>query len=435
MKNILLVFILLCCAIATFAYDFEEDGIYYNLNSDGTSVSVTYRTVAQESYAGYVYIPATVMHEGTLYRVTAIGNSAFYSCSRFTEISLPNSLTEIGMDAFMGCEELRSIKIPENVKTIGYYAFKNCTRLISITIPNSVEKIDGGAFADCTQLASITIGNGVKAITGNAFASCSLLEEIIVDADNPSYCSVDGVLFNKDKTELVAYSNAHSAAYTIPSGTTKIGSGAFYGCTSLKSVTIPNSVTEIGEEAFFGCTSLQSVEMPNSVTEIGRYAFSSCTRLTSIDISKSITKINDGTFSNCTWLTSVTIPSSVTKIGSEAFSFCTGLNSITCKAMTPPSLPESGFSATTYSDAPLYVPATSLQTYQSTDYWSKFTTIMPIGDADGDGNITVSDINEIINMMTGKDNGSSSTVRGDVDGDGEVTLADINEIIDFMAGK
>jgi len=134
-------------------------------------------------------------------------------------------------------------------------------------------------------------------------------------------------------------------------------------------------------------------------------------------------------------LTSVTIGNSVTEIGGATFGDCDGLTTVICKALTPPSLPESGFSTTAYSNAPLYVPAASLQAYQSTEYWNKFTTIRAIGDIDGDGQVTVSDINVIINMMAGMDDGSIDTTIADVDGDGQVTLSDINVIIDIILGK
>jgi len=136
-------------------------------------------------------------------------------------------------------------------------------------------------------------------------------------------------------------------------------------------------------------------------------------------------------------LTSVTIGNSVTEIGGAAFGGCDGLTTVICKAITPPSLPESGFSTTAYSNASLYVPAASLQAYQSTEYWSSFANIMSIlvGDIDGDGQVTVSDINVIINMMAGMDDGTIDTTIADVDGDGQVTLSDINVIIDIILGK
>jgi len=114
-----------------------------------------------------------------------------------------------------------------------------------------------------------------------------------------NYASQIGILFNKTKTQLVAYPNGKSGAYTIPSSVTSITNYAFYYCTSLTSVTIPISVTSIGKSAFYSCTSLTSVTIPNSVTSIGESAFYSCTSLTSVTIPNSVTYINYQAFSGC----------------------------------------------------------------------------------------------------------------------------------------
>ena len=118
---------------------------------------------------------------------------------------------------------------------------------------------------------------------GWAFVGCSSLQSIFVAKDNTSFRSVDGVLYNINLTEIIRVpQNCQMSSFTIPNSVTKIGNGAFYGCTSLQSIDIPNSVTEIGDDAFFGCTSLESIDIPNSVTEIGWIDFWGCTSLQSI---------------------------------------------------------------------------------------------------------------------------------------------------------
>lgn len=88
------------------------------------------------------------------------------------------------------------------------------------------------------------------------------------------------VLFNKDKTTLVAY-RSKGKNYIIPNSVTNIGNSAFYFCESLTSINIPNSVTNIGDNAFCGCESLTKIKIPNSVTNIGHAAFSWCENIPS----------------------------------------------------------------------------------------------------------------------------------------------------------
>ncbi len=258
--------------------------------------------------------------------VTSIGNRAFWYCTSLISVTIGNSVTSIGDEAFYNCTSLTSVTIPDSVTSIGYRAFWYCTSLTSVTIGNSVTSIGDEAFYSCTSLTSVTIGDSVTSIGYGAFYSCTSLTDITVDADNTAYCSEDGVLFNKSKTELIQYpvGNARTS-YTIPDSVTSIGDVAFLYCTSLPSVTIPDSVTSIGGAAFRGCTSLTSVTIGNSVTSIGIGAFYSCTSLTSVTIPDSVTSIEWNAFSDCTKLTSVTIPDSVTSIVNGAFSNCPAL--------------------------------------------------------------------------------------------------------------
>ena len=263
--------------------------------------------------------------------VTSIGNYAFYGCSSLTSVTIPNSVTSIGSYAFYGCSSLTSVTIPNSVTSIGDYTFYGCSSLTSINIPDSIASIGSYAFRGCSSLTSIKIPKSVVRIDSSAFSS-SGLASITVDSRNLEYSSVDGVLFNKNKTQLVTHPAGKGISYSIPNGVTSISSYAFSGCSSLTSITIPNSVTSIGYCAFEDCSSLTSITIPNNVTSIGYCAFEDCSSLTSVTIPNSVTSIGSYAFSGCSSLTSVTIPDGVTSIEPYAFQNCSRLASIAIPA-------------------------------------------------------------------------------------------------------
>ena len=185
--------------------------------------------------------------------VSTIGDEAFSECNSLTSINIPNSVTTIGNEAFWACKSLISINIPNSVTTIGEYAFFDCKSLTSINIPNSVTTIGEGAFADCESLTSISIPSSVVTIIGNPFCCW----HGILNNESKAFIDEDHVLFNKNKTTLIAY-RAKETNYTIPNSVTTIGKSAFSNCRSLTSINIPNSVTTIEERAFVGCRNLPS---------------------------------------------------------------------------------------------------------------------------------------------------------------------------------
>ncbi len=316
--------------------------------------------------------------------VTTIERNVFYRCSSLTSVTIPDSVTSIGDMAFYSCKSLVSITIPDNVTSIDYGAFYGCSSLTSITIPSSVTSIGNAAFIECgsleeiivsagnpyyksagnciidingtliagcgksvipddgsvisigdnafygcVNLTSVTIPDSVTSIGKSAFYNCSSLMNINVSENNQNYSSINGILYDKMKTNIIHVPRAVLGDIVIPSGVTSIEKEAFSGCTNLTSVTISDSVTSIGKSAFEGCNGLTSITIPDSVTSIGERAFYYCNSLTSITIPNGVTSIEPSTFYYCSSLASIAIPNSVTSIGYNAFSYCDSLTSIT----------------------------------------------------------------------------------------------------------
>ena len=325
-------------------------------NTDITScdVHVNTKIIVGEAFSSCTSLTSIVIPDS----VTSIGNHAFRSCTSLTSVTIGNSVTSIGSYAFSDCaslqyneynnayylgnennlylalieaksEDIISCNIHNNTKIIANNAFDSCDSLTSIDIPDSVTSIGDEAFYDCDSLTSIVIPDSVTVIGNEAFYDCDSLTSITVDENNTAFASIDGNLYNKDKTTLIQYAIGKTATeFTIPDDVTSIGSSAFESCDSLTSIVIPDSVTSIGEDAFAWCDSLTSVTIGNSVTSIGDEAFAWCYSLTSVTIPDSVTSIGSSAFSSCYSLTSVTIGNGVTSIGDYAFFDCDSLTDV-----------------------------------------------------------------------------------------------------------
>ena len=183
LRKLMLIVVLLTSSQA-FAYDFEVDGLCYEIsaNSVTPSVYVTYKVHAVmggNSYFGEIVIPESVINDATSYTVIGIGTYAFFHCSGLTSVTIPNSVTSISSGAFSGCSGLTSLTIPNSVTSI-HDAFDGCSGLTSITIPDSVTYINSWAFEGCSGLTSVTIGNSVTCIDAYAFYKCSSLTSITI---------------------------------------------------------------------------------------------------------------------------------------------------------------------------------------------------------------------------------------------------------------
>ena len=257
--------------------------------------------IGNEAFQYSIYL-TTVTLPGS---VTSIGQAAFSYGYSLRNVTVPNGVTTIADDTFANCTVLTNLTLPSGLTSIGEYAFAGCSSLRSLTIPNGVTSIGAYAFNTCYQLASLAFPAGVTNIGTKALCFCGNLSEITVDAANPVYSSVDGVLFDKSRTTLLQCPGGKSGCYTIPEGVTNLGSTAFNYCTNLTGVVIPTSITSIPYQAFYECISLASVTIPDSVNTIANLSFAQCSSLTSLVIPASVTNIMAYAFSYCTNLSAV----------------------------------------------------------------------------------------------------------------------------------
>lgn len=357
-KPVIILFMTVLAALSARAYDFEVDGVYYNIN--GGTVEVTYINPTNSSkyggcQASTVHLSDKVKYRNKTYYVTAIGKNAFRNCTKLMAIDVGDGVRRIEPYAFSGCKNLRTLKIGNSVTTIGDHAFAGCKELKDVTIPEPVTTIDKFAFAYCDKLENVTIGEKVKNIGERVFYKCKNLKTVSSlgtpppklnsnSFDNkhyknvtlmvPSPCVVDvykpwkiwkqfvnikpireydfeenGIYYNYTGPNAVSVTyktseyNSYAGEVNIPSyvqDTYKvcaISEQAFYNCFNLTKVTFPATLTHIDDYAFAGCSQLTRVNFNESLRSIGSNAFIGCS-LKELYIENGVVSIGDNAFAN-----------------------------------------------------------------------------------------------------------------------------------------
>ena len=252
----------------------------------------------------------------------SIGTSAFSNCNSLRTVKL-SGVNTIESGAFYGCDELVNLEMSDTLTTIEGSAFCSCTSLKTVIFSDSVTTIADGSFTDCTGLESVTIGKGCTSVTASAFTRNVNLVKFDVSEDNESYTSVDGVLYNKEKTAVVCYPKSLSGEYVIPDTVTSIEKAAFENCNKLTKITIGSGVETVNPYAFNQCNLLATVVFKDSDTankKICERAFYYCGSLTEVDFGNAVTSIGDYAFTICSKIKSLEFPDSLTSIGQFAFS-------------------------------------------------------------------------------------------------------------------
>ena len=403
-------------------YDFEQDGIYYECNDE--TVSVTRRCREFNKYGGDIVIPPVVTFEGRTFAVTAIADSAFADCVSLTSIVIPSTVTAIGDYAFTHCARLSTIALPESLVSLGTGSFSYCQGLTCVEIPSSLQTIGASSFRRCMNLAEVVIADGVEVIGLSAFDDCPALERVSLGT------TVKVIGENAFKKCLALTS------MTIPRSVTAIKPNAFAECRALARVKFDDCMCTTEFNCFGNCSALNDLDLGHRLASVGPHAFDGCTALTSLKIPNSVKVINYCAFYGCSALTTIELGRGVYKIGRGSFLTGGTINSFICKAVAPPENPTS-FSSVTVKRSTLIVPRGTMDLYKTTYPWHDFRNIEEadlnddLGDVNYDGEITVADLNVLVDVIAV----GNVNVDHDLNGDGEVNIADVNVLIDLILSK
>lgn len=310
-------------------------------------------TIGYEAFLDMTELVSVVIPDG----VKQINACAFFNCSSLRSITIPDSVTKIGAQAFSGCLNLEEIRLPNGLEAVEEGLFEACESLCSIYLPDNVIRVESDAFFGCKSLKTAYIPKSAALLNPKAFRGCSSLETVEIDQDNQFYSSCSGMIFNKDKTELLlspqgnknvviaegvkvlydyslAY-NQHTKAVYIPESVAKLDIFVFAECRDLdridvdennalfasyngavylkdmtqliicppgrKRLDIPEGVISIGDGACMG-SRLESVTFPSTLKSIGYSAFACCKNIGYVDIPKSVTQIKGCAFYDTKWL-------------------------------------------------------------------------------------------------------------------------------------
>ena len=256
------------------------------------AISATVTITGYTGPGGDITIPDVIAGK----KVTTIGDLAFYNCSVLTNVSVSTNVTTIGVQAFYGCNGLTNFTIPARLTRIDAQALAACNRLLTITVDAlnpSFSSVDGVLFntyqfqlIQCPggKVGEYVVPDKVSVVQPAAFSGCRGLQSITTRTIGmfAKFASVDGVLFNNSKTLLLAFPGGRTGSYTIPRRVSAVESFAFSGCSGLTNITLSEAMTSIRPDVFQDCTGLTRVVIVKSVASVADSAFDGCTNLTGL---------------------------------------------------------------------------------------------------------------------------------------------------------
>lgn len=359
------VIISLLSALSAYAaneYDFKEGGVFYKI------LSVPEMTVAvvkgDVKYTGKVTIPETVNYSNKTFKITEIGQYAFGSCEKVTEVKLPEGLLSINHSAFSGCKGLKVCNFPSTLISIGDYAFTS-TSIMEIIFPDKLEYLGLGAFQN-SKTERVVLGSNLKVARGSTFSVSSVREVVLNE------------------------------------GLEEIGNGCFFSCEYLKAIDIPESVRVIEDNAFKN-SALETVSGMEGVRQINREAFGNCNQLKEFPHLDSVEEFETMAFYNCTKLKTLYLGNNIRSFDLSNISNCKSLGSFSIgkgiemfkltNAYSIESVPLKSWTIMADEEVPqctatlpnlffldctLYVPNKMVSLYQNAEPWKNFFNIKDV---------------------------------------------------------
>lgn len=371
--------------------DAEDAILAFSLDSEGKAIVTGFSQYGKSlindgTVFDLVEIPNIIYFNGDINNVRSLGSDAFRNQRGFKGMLISGFVNSIGSWALNGCSDLETLYIGS--KTLNSYSVTNNPKLSNLILYEGVESTVNGALGNNPMLTSVHLPASFASLDAGSLINASL-ENITVESGNESYVSLQGALFDKNKTTLVRWpaSNTTFTGVFMPS----VKAIARNGCMYLKrnKVILSDYITTLGMMSFYGAE-----------------------------------------------IESVVLGSGVETVAIQAFSGCENLSSIECHAVTPPSA-NSAFYGLDKPSITLSVPAESIAAYKAADEWKDFF-IRPIGggvygDVNGDGEVTSVDITAVYNVILGTSDEFAATA--DVDGDGQVTAVDVTIIYNILLGN
>ena len=339
-------------AVKDGTYAVNSDAFYGDTNVVNVSVPDSVERIGEYAFFGTAW-----QNSQPYYEPIYLGNVLYYynfpwrvieDSEISDELVIPEGVVSISPGAFDSHCTFRNVVLPESLEHIGAFAFNSCGHLEKVTVPEngSLETVGDAAFYSCDSLVSFDFNEGLKRIGINAFLSSGIsevclpstvcdiglmifapasLDSFTVSQANPYYCvDENGILYNKDKTEVVAsYRYIEASSLTLPATVTKIGPQAF-AAVSVSEFILPKGLKIIDFEAFTE-TPIKEMIIPYGVERIGKYAFAECDLLESVEVSKTVEFIDGNAFRGCGSLDKAVIPREVNYIAESAFSGCDGV--------------------------------------------------------------------------------------------------------------